>query len=640
MTRSSRGRASVFRTAIALTVAWLCSTLSSPLQSDGTVRVSYQLVLTDAATRNLRVEITYRQLQAPLELHVSRSSPGRYAMHPFAENVFDLHAEDGAGRPLPIAQPGASRWHIAGHDGTVHVRYRVFADRIDGTHAAIDRTHAHLNIPATLAWAEGFELEPLVVAFVLPHGVDWRIATQLLPTGDPLVFTAPNLQYLMDSPVEASALDWRTFTPAVPVGSTQAAPTIALAVHHTGTPADVDALLADFERIVPEAAAVFGEYPEYEGGRYTFLADYVPWAQGDGMEHRNSAVLTSSATITSGRRQLTETAAHEYFHCWNVERIRPRALEPFDLDDVNTTGELWLAEGVTSYYEALILRRAGLMTTDEFGRDVGQTVNAVVTSPAHGVRSAVDMSRLAPFVDGDPPTDRTNLNTTFISYYTYGEALGLGLDLSIREKTGNVRSLDDFMRAMWRHHGRPGGSRPGYVDIPYTAGDVRDRLAETLGDPVLAAQLLARYVDGREVMDYSRLLARAGFVVRPRFQGKATLGPIQVDRSGSRLLVGAPVPSGSAAAEAGLAKDDEIVAIDGKTLTDFGAVDQALSRKKPGDIVTLRVLYRGERTPRDVRVTLRQDPALEIVTVESTGGTITGSQRAFRGAWLESRVRR
>src|SRR6185295_17352486 len=143
----------------------------------------------------------------------------------------------------------------------------------------------------------------------------------------------------------------------------------------------------------------FGEFPEYELGYYTFLADYLPYASGDGMEHRNSTVMTANGSIRTARQDLLGTVSHEFFHGWNVERIRPRSLEPFNLEDVNMSGELWLAEGFTNYYGALLLHRAGLANLNDTAAGWGSTLDTVIRSPARKFRSAEDMSRLAQVVD-------------------------------------------------------------------------------------------------------------------------------------------------------------------------------------------------------------------------------------------------
>src|SRR5690606_34942999 len=177
-----------------------------------TAPIEYTLSFPEPQHRWMQVEAVFSGIgRSPLRVRMSRSSPGRYALHEFAKNVFDVRFADGAGRVLEAARPSHHEWEVAGHDGTVRVRYRVFGDRVDGTYLAIDPTHAHINMPAALMWSESLQDRPVRVTFRQPEGASWRVATQLLPTDDPLVFTAPNLQYLMDSPAEFSAFTLREF---------------------------------------------------------------------------------------------------------------------------------------------------------------------------------------------------------------------------------------------------------------------------------------------------------------------------------------------------------------------------------------------------------------------------------------------
>lgn len=596
--------------------------------------VEYTLSFPEPAHRWMQVEIVFPGLpDRPLEVRFARSSPGRYALHEFAKNVYGVTFTDGAGRALDPVRPNLHQWTLAGHDGTVRMSYRVFGDRVDGTYLAVDPTHAHINTPAALAWSPDLADRPASITFRQPPGRRWEVATQLFATGTPLVFTAPNLAYLLDSPIEFGPVTWRRFPAPGASSAGSEAPVIRIALHHTGSAADADRYAADVQRIVAETREVFGEYPPFETGSYTFLADYLPWANGDGMEHRNSTVLTSRNTIAAARQALLGTVAHEFFHAWNVERIRPRSLEPFDFSTANVSPDLWLAEGVTSYYDGLILKRAGLTTLGEFLADLSGTVRTVVTIPAHRFRSAEDMSRLAPFVDAASWVDRTNWTNTFISYYTFGAALGLGFDLAIRERTAGRATLDDFMKAMWRVHGKPGGSRPGVVDRPYTAADVIERLAEVTGDRQFSEQLVRRYVQGREVMDYERLLAAAGLVVRPQNPNRASLGLISLDRGEHGLRIASPTPIGSPAYEAGLDQDDEIVSVGGERVESGDELERVLARRRPGDRVPLVIMRRGEEV--SVEATLGEDPRFDIVTVESTGGTPTKEQQAFRKAWLQ-----
>ena len=591
--------------------------------------VGYRLSFPAPEHHYAQIEVTFPGLPpGPLDIRMSRSSPGRYALHEFAKNVFDVRAADGGGRPLAVARPDPYGWRVAGHDGTVRVAYKIFGNQVDGTYLGIDASHAHVNMPATLLWARGLEARPARVSFDAPPALGWKIATQLFPTDDPHTFTAPNLQYLMDSPTELSAHAIRTFTIASRGGREQ---TIVVSVHHDATEADVDRYAAGVERIVREQEAIFGEYPEFDNGRYVFLGDYLPWGGGDGMEHRNSTVVAAGASIRGNVAGMLGTVSHEFFHAWNVERIRPRSLEPFDFERANMSGELWLAEGFTQYYGRLVMGRTGLTDRPATMLSLANAALAVATHPALQLRSAVEMSRMAPFTDAARAVDPTNFSYAFISYYQFGEALALALDLGLRGWSGGRVTLDDYMRAMWRVHGKPGGAAPGLVASPYTLQDARDRLAE-VSDRAFADAFFDRHIEGREAPDFAALLAPAGLVVRPRHPGLGWIGA-SVEANGRVTAPSGLVPWGSPAFEAGLEHGDIIVSMDGAAYS-----AGAFATRRPGGRVRLIVRRVDGRTvPLELRI--GEDPALEAVPVESAGGALTPAQRAFREAWLGSRRR-
>lgn len=601
--------------------------------------VEYRLSFPDAVHHVMRVEVTFRNVPPEaLQVRMSRSSPGRYAAFEFAKNVFGEHIRDGKGKALTATRPSPREWVVAGHDGTVHMTYSIFGNKVDGTFLAVDTTHAHINFPATLMWARGLATRPARVTFALPAGSDWKIATQLYPTSDPLTFTAPNLQYLMDSPTELSNFATRTFT--VPAresgGKTQ---TLRVAMHHLGTDAELDAFVADFEKIVREEQAVFGELPDFEPGHYTLLADYLPWNDGDGMEHRNSSVVTSRRALAKSRVGMLDTVAHEFFHCWNVKRIRPASLEPFDFNDANISGELWLAEGFTNYYGRLIMLRSGIEDPVTAITRMAPEIDGVISSPATKFRSAVEISRLAPFVDlvGGVHADPTYWENTSVSYYSMGDVIALGLDLTLRARSDSRITLDDFMRAMWRVHGKPGGRAPGLVSKPYTLDDVRARLAEVSGDKAFADDFVRRYIEGTGHVDYAPLLLRAGFVLRKKNAGQATLGSLRLDKKGGDTLrVVSPTLIGSPAYNAGLDLDDELISVAGLTLASSDDLSKAIAERKPGEEVELVFKRRGREV--HVKAQLAGDERLEIVAVEKTGGTLTDDQRCFRAAWLNSKA--
>ena len=380
------------------------------------------------------------------------------------------------------------------------------------------------------------------------------------------------------------------------------------------------------------SAPCYGELPPYENGTYTFLADYLPWANGDGMEHRNSTVMTSRLSLAGGRIRLLDTVAHEFFHCWNVERIRPKTLEPFDFDRANMSGELWLAEGVTSYYDGLVMARAGLFSLDDFARDLSFIVAPVLESPSYRFRSADDMSRLAPLVDAAQWIDRTNWDNTAISYYTFGAAIGLGFDLAIREHTNGRATLDDFMRAMWRTHGKPGGKLVGYVDHPYTPTDIRDRLAE---------------VTDARVRRRADVEVRAGpraHGLRPPARACRLHAPQGTSRAGVHGDDGTwrpPAIACGSASRRGSARPPMTPASIWETRSSrwtrprcraLSSLPTPSPHTRSATRSTVRFLRRGVET--STEVTLQEDPRLEVVSVESAGGTATDAQKAFRRAWI------
>jgi predicted metalloprotease with PDZ domain len=589
--------------------------------------IHYQFTFPEPQHHWMQVEASFADLgSGPLDLRMSRSSPGRYSLHDFAKNVYDVHAYGAGGREIEPMRPDAHGWRIAGHGGAVRVTYKVFGDFVDGTYLSIDTTHAHINMPAAIMWARGLDDRPATMTFEPPAvGRSWQIATQLHPGATRFEFTAPNLQYLMDSPLEFAPLTIRQFTVADR--------TFRLAVHHTGTSGDVDALASDVEKVVREEGDIYGEYPRYDVGNYTFIADYLPFADDDAMEHRNSTVMTSSNSIRDGRPEHVDTAAHEFFHGWNVERIRPRSLEPFDFDQENVSGELWLAEGFTQYYGPLAMRRAGIVDLASTARTFSELINSVATNPARALRSAEDMSRMAVFTDRGRPSDQTNWSRTVISYYQFGGAIALGLDLALRSRSGGTATLDDYMRAMWRVHGKPGGSREGYVDHPYSMADAEARLAEVSGDPSFAREFFARYIQGHDVVDYGALLLNAGFELRRPSAGRAWSGAVRFNDRGGAVRVASAPAIGSPAYEAGLDLGDEIRQLDGARVHAAAEVAAVLQRHKPGDTVEVTFVDRARET-RTAQMTFRDDPTLEVVPIEQTGRSLTSTQRAFRQRWL------
>src|SRR5690606_21874812 len=591
--------------------------------------IRYVAEFPNAVHHEARITVTFPQVQAntPLVVRMSRSSPGRYALHEFAKNVYDVSAVDGAGRVLEIERPDPHSWRLVGHDGTVRVSYTLYGDRADGTYAAIDRTHAHLNAPAAFIWADGMESRPVSLR-VAPIASTWTVATQLAPTNDRFTFTAPDVQYLLDSPVMVAPHMWRDMQ----VPGENGEQSIRFALHHTGTAAEFDSYFESTKGVVREATAVFGELPQCDYGTYTVIGAYLPWAYGDGMEHRNSTVLSSSSSLANNAFGLLGTVSHEFIHIWNVERMRPAELEPFDFTRENMTGMLWLAEGFTSYYDQLLITRAGIGDRSRYAARIGGQVNSVVNSPGRKFHSPVEMSRQAPFVDAATSVDAQNRQNTFISYYTWGAAIGLALDLELRalgESRGNKElSLDSYMREMWSVHGKS--------FVPYTIDDARNVLGRVAGDTAFANGFFRRYITGREAPDYERLLARVGITVEPASPGEAWIGALVLSQSDGKLLFGATPLMGSPLYEAGVDRNAHLVSLGERILSSRADLEAVLASHSPGEVLALVYESRGQRV--ETTITLRENPTLQSRLFEETGRTPDAATRERRERWLGSRA--
>ena len=533
--------------------------------------------------------------------------------------MYNVRAEDAEGNPLDITRPNPHQWDVHGHDGTAIIHYTLYADRADGTYAQIDPSHAHLNIPATFMFARDHDDWPIRVTFHPPDDAGWNVATQLFPTDDPMTFTAPDLQYFMDSPTELSAFSLRSWT--VPRVHEEGDYEIRLAIHHAGTEAEVDAYAEMVKKVVDQQIAVYGEPPAFDGGTYTFIADYLPWASGDGMEHRNSTILSSTGSLENNALGLLGTVSHEFFHAWNVERIRPAALEPFDFEEANMSAELWFAEGFTSYYTPLFIRRAGLTTDADYARSISGGLNFVINSPARAIFNPMEMAMQAPFADRASSADPMNFANTFISYYTWGSVIGLNLDLTLR---GRGLTLDGYMRHVWQKHGKP--------EIPYAVAGLEIALAEYSGDEAFATDFFDRYVRDGQVPNYAELLAQAGFLLRKRNPDGAFLGLVNLDYDDESATVASNTIIDSPLYLAGLDRGDKILELDGKVLISDEVWQSVKDSHKPGDSIMVTYTQRGERKTASMEIV--EDPRLEVVPFEDAGMDLTDEHREFRQSWL------
>lgn len=571
---------------------------------------TYHISFENAAHHEAVIKVSFPDLlQDSLTVRMSRTSPGRYALHEFAKNVYGVKATDSKGKELEIMRPDPYSWIITGHDGTVNLEYLLFGNRADGTYTQIDLTHAHLNIPATFMYSESLKTRPVEVTFDTQHHPNWKIATQLKELGNNR-YSAPDLYYFMDSPTEISNFDSREFE--------LQGETIKFILHHPGTQQEFDEYWEKTKEIVRQQKAIFGELPKFDFGEYTFLACYMPNVSGDGMEHRNSTVLTSGASLGEGGMEGNiGTVAHEFFHAWNVERIRPKSLEPFDFTEANMSGLLWFAEGFTSYYTGLTLARAGIITPEEYADGLNGTFNYVWNSPARDYFNPVEMSYQAPFVDAAASIDPVNRENTFISYYSYGSMLGLALDLQLRQKDLN---LDDFMKLVWETYGKP--------EIPYDLEDLESSLADYAGKD-FARSFFENYIYDSKMPDFENLLSRVGLKIT-RDSKNAFFGP-SVKNDGEGLYISSNPKRKTPAYKAGLDIGDRIISINGKPLDGETSWKDEFGQYKPGNVLDLEIDRYGQKMSR--KVTLEADPTYSISVDKDAGPEAV----AAREEWLSAK---
>ena len=577
----------------------------------------YSISFANAEHHEAEISATFPELEpGMLSVRMGRSSPGRYALHEFAKNVYNFKATDSQGKPLEITRPNPYQWDINGHDGVVNISYTLFADRGDGTYAQIDGTHAHLNIPATFMYASHLDDRKIEVDFKVRQDLNWKVATQM-PKVTGNIYTAPNLQYFMDSPTEISDYDIRQFE----VDNQGSPQTIQFVLHHNGTEAELDTYFEQVKKVVLAEKEVFGELPNFDYGTYTFLACYIPNASGDGMEHRNSTILTDREGLAEGgMKNNIGTVAHEFFHCWNVERIRPKALEPFNFAEANMSGELWFAEGFTSYYTNFILCRAGIIAPEEYIEDLTGTFNYVWNSPARQFFNPIEMSYQAPFVDAATSVDPVNRENTFISYYSYGSVLGLALDLSLRK---NGLNLDGYMKLVWQTYGKK--------EVPYTLQDLRQTLVQYAGKE-FGNHFFDHYIYKSEMPDYGPLFATVGVVLKQALDKPYFGASVTVNQFGAGIIQ-RNTPIGSPAYKAGLDSGDVITAINKVPLTAAQPFNDLIDQFKVGD--TLKVAYTRYGIPKSTHVVLTGNPAYSIHLMEKDGSNPSKQLLKNRKDWLK-----
>ncbi|HEV2913067.1 MAG TPA: hypothetical protein VGX92_07110 [Pyrinomonadaceae bacterium] len=478
--------------------------------------INYRLSMSRPASHLFEVQIEVKVGEKGdsvdhLDFQMPRWSPGRYAVFDFAKNVQEFSASaacpgdrtDCAGQQPVIAfRLNDQTWRVETRGNKrLRIAYKVFGDNLSGTFSQLNERHANLNGGSVFMYIVGHKPEPVSLRIDAPAG--WRIANGRMESMEQREWRFPNYDILIDTPTEIGP-DW-TMDQFSLDGKTY-----RVVVHSLGAEGGKrSALVRSIERIVRAETAMWG-LPEFDS--YTFLIHFAADNNSsDGMEHLTSTQLVEPGSL-SGPGILEDTldgAAHEFFHVWNVKRLRPVALGPWDFTRPLSTRSLWIAEGITNYYGHLMQRRAGLWTDARFLEMLAGQISAVESAPGSRLISAEEASIIAPFLDGGTHTQRTNLANTSISYYTKGEVLGLVLDLLIRRETAGRASLDDVMRRMYRKFYVESANDTYYLrGRGYTDEDFERVASEVAGADL--QDFFRRYVRGVETPPYDEALAAVG----------------------------------------------------------------------------------------------------------------------------------
>ncbi|HEV2446151.1 MAG TPA: PDZ domain-containing protein, partial [Candidatus Sulfopaludibacter sp.] len=501
-------------------------------------------------------------------------APGYYRIMDYEKYVSHFRARDGEGHDLPWEKVTPNTWRVAGAP-SITVEYDVSANSIFGVQNYLNEKRGYISPPGLYMYVAGHLGEPVTVAIQTPDG--WpHIATGLdrVP-GKPNTFSAPDFDFLFDCPTlmgnqEALRFDVRGVPHYV-------------AVENVPDSVNRDQMLADLKKMVEAATRLMGDIPYRH---YTFL---LMGTGNGGIEHLNSASISfsgNSLTSENGYRGWLSYVAHEYFHNFNVKRIRPIALGPFDYETENLTNMLWVSEGLSVYYQDLLLVRAGLITRQQYLEKMETSMGRFQSAGGHHYQSATDSS-MHTWGNSGVGLDR---NTT-ISYYENGGMIGAMLDLAIRHASRNARSLDDVMRGLYRKYYRE--KKRGFTDAEF-----RQECEAAAGAPM---EEVLSYASTTRDPDYARYFAYAGLATSvAEAEAPGTLLGLNLQSVDGKLKV-VGTAADSPAEGAGLTAGDELVEVEGSKATPK-ALSDLLAARKPGDRIKLKIARGGASQDMEVRL--------------------------------------
>ncbi|HWG89918.1 MAG TPA: PDZ domain-containing protein [Candidatus Thermoplasmatota archaeon] len=587
--------------------------------------IHYDLAMPHPETHLFEVTVTLKgfggeQLTAALPVW----APGSYLVREFARHVQDFEARDGAGKALPWRKSRKNAWEVD-HGGAKEVRlsYRVYANELSVQTSHLDVTHGYLNGTSVFLYVEGHKEMPHTLRVDPVPG--WRVDTALPSVrGKRNTFRADDYDHLVDCPIEMGTHEVREFTSH---GKRH-----RVAWYGKGNE-DLDQVVADIKKIVDEEGNLFGGLPYDE---YLFIYHLTNGKWG-GLEHRTSTTIDCDRWTFKPKKEYERflgITAHEFFHVWNVKRIRPLVLGPFNYDQENYTTLLWAMEGVTSYYDHLILVRTGLMTEERYLEYTAELIQKLRELPGR-FKQSLEESSFNTWIHFYRPNENTP--NTGVSYYLKGELVAMLLDLAIREKTEGKRSLDDVWRHLWDTYGKP--------DVGMPESGVEEAVEAVTG--MSWRKWFNDHIRGKRDVDFETALARVGLDLTPVRKGEkkegkkdepTDMGPgaslgVTLKGEGSTVRL-ATVYTGSPAEKGGLSAGDEIVAFNGYRVNEE-SLKRRLNERKPGDRVLLTAFRRDELIT--VPVTLGPAPPEKWKLVRQP--KLPARERKLLDAWVAPSAR-
>ncbi|MBX5482160.1 MAG: M61 family metallopeptidase [Myxococcaceae bacterium] len=576
--------------------------------------IRYRVTLPRPHNHRFEIEAEFPAAGEQLTVALPVWTPGSYLVREFSRHLQHVTATTLSGDRLPVTRIDKRSFRVTARGQGVRLRYGVYANELTVRTSHLDGTHASFNGANLFLYDEARRNVPHRVAIDVPAG--WSVFTALEREG--AEYVAADYDELVDSPFELG--------PHTAIEFEAAGVPHQFVVVGEPTP-DPNRLAEETRQLVETEAALFGGLPA-DLKRYVFFLYMTDKGRG-GLEHKAStALLYPRGNLGSARgwEDLHNLIAHEYFHLWNVKRIKPRAFVPFDYAQENYTRLLWFFEGVTSYYDMLLTRRAGLTSAPRYLLRLGETLTALHGTPGRKVQSLEEASMQAWVKHYRPDENSPN---SAISYYLKGEVVAWLLDLHLRRATGDQRSLDDVMRLLWQRYGDGRG-------VPEDG--IEAAAAEVAGIDLSA--FFDHALRSTEELDYSVLShigLEAHFRVKESPSDKGGTPPRTRDGRPRGWLGLTARPSGtiswvaedSPAMNAGIYADDEVIAVDGFKVDGNGLIARA-EDKAPGETLTV-TLFRRDRLM-EVEVTLGEKPqdAVYLTKVENP----TPQQQASFAAWV------